>query len=512
MAGNSEEVYTTATVYGIIFLCLLFMHCVARNISPRAFNPRNAVAALRCEIATRRFGSLDWIIGVCRISDQELFEQCGLDAVVYIRLLQMGFKISVVGCLNAIYLIPVYSKATKTNDNIAVTDNLDLISIANLNNNDPGMYGTVTATYIYFCFALYLIIQEFEWYTTKRHEFMSRVSPYNYTVFVGGIPNQLRSNKALHNFFNELFEDVHDVSIALELDGLDELIKQREELVLKLEHAVNVFTATGKRPMHSAGPFCGTEVDSIEAFRGDLGRMNGEVAKAISSLEQRYAQHEAALSSLSAPEPDPAPGPRPSPVRDCAFVTFRSLRSTAAAQQALLHPTPFRLWVVDAPPPHCVCWANVGLPHAAVQAGLLASSALTGALCLLWTVPVAVVASFSRVDSLKRALPFLQAASDANPLLDQVLAQVAPVALAVLIVVLPMILLVFTRLEGHIAEPAVQAGLFSKLALFKVLQIFFVSVVSGSIFDQLVELADSPGPVLMDIFGNKLPAQAGRRL
>ena len=40
-----------------------------------------------------------------------------------------------------------------------------------------------------------------------------------------------------------------------------------------------------------------------------------------------------------------------------------------------------------------------------------------------------------------------------------------------------------------------QASLFVKLTLFKVVQIFFVSAVSGSIFDQLRELSETPAPV-----------------
>jgi hypothetical protein len=85
---------------------------------------------------------------------------------------------------------------------------------------------------------------------------------------------------------------------------------------------------------------------------------------------------------------------------------------------------------------------------------------------------------------------------------------VAPVALIVLIVILPIILTVFARMEGHVAETAVQASLFNKLTFFKVVQIFFVSAVSGSILDLLQQLADNPGPTILDILGNKLPAQA----
>ena len=231
---------------------------------------------------------------------------------------------------------------------------------------------------------------------------------------IGGIPHELRSNKALCNFFNELFDDVDDVNIALRIDELDELTKKSDDLELKLEHAVNVFTATGKRPMHSDRILFGTKVDSIDTFREDLAKLSAENTSTIAHLEHEYSKHEASMSGLPVQSPASdaaAAGPPPPPVAlDGAFVTFHSLRSASAAQQALHHAAPFGLWVVGAPLPQHVCWANVGLSHASAQLGALASGALTAALCLLWTVPVAVVASFSRVDSLKRTFPFLQSA------------------------------------------------------------------------------------------------------
>lgn len=331
------------------------------------------------------------------------------------------------GCFNAIYLIPVYNYAEKTDYNAQITDNLDKISIANMNKDDGGMYGTVIASYLVFGYTMFLVLQEFDWYISTRHQLMSRNSPQNYTIFIGGIPHELRSNKALCHFFNQLFDDVDDVNIALRIAHLDELTKKADNLELKLEHAVNVFTATGKRPTHSDRMLFGEGVDSIDTFHDALSQARADIATATAHLESDYAKHENTVSGIPMQPPPATPAsagaPPPPPLAlDGAFVTFHSLRSASAAQQALLHPAPFGLWAVDAPLPQHVCWANVGRSHAAVQLGTLASGALTTALCVLWTVPVAIVASFSRIDSLKRTFPFLQAASDASPIFDQVLA------------------------------------------------------------------------------------------
>jgi calcium permeable stress-gated cation channel len=435
MAGNSQQLYTTAIVYGTLFFCLVLSYCIAKNLFPRAFNPRNFIPVLRCDLAARRFGALNWILGVCKFSDRELCEQCGLDALVFIRILQLGFKISVMGCLNAVYLIPVYFYAQKTDDNSGVIDDLDKCSIGNMNRGDSRMYGTVVASYLIFGTTMYLVVREFEWYITARHEFMRSFSPQNYTVFVGGIHKELRSSKVLLNLFNDLFGDVHDVQIALDITELDGLMKKRETIELKFDHAISVLTATDNRPTFSRIP-CRDPLDSIDAFTQQLSDVNAALSAAIAHLERQCIRHEAVLAGIRPPPPHPdSPAPRrilpmlPSPVvRDGAFITFRSLHSAAAAQQTLHHAAPYGLWVVSAPAPMQIRWGNVGLPHAATQLGSLLSGALTGTLCLLWTVPVAVVASFSRVGSLKRTFPFLEAVSEAHPLLDDVLAQVTRTA------------------------------------------------------------------------------------
>ena len=303
-----------------------------------------------------------------------------------------------------------------------------------------------------------------------------------------------------------MFDDVLDVNIALQVDELEDMVNKRQDVVLKFEHAANVLCATGKRPMHSTLLLCGERLDTIDTLREKLIQANQRVYVAMQGLEERYAKHEEDLSTNPIP-----PSSRRSVktlVLNGAFVSFRSIASTMTALQTVQHATPFRLWAASAPLPKDVCWANVGIGHVRGHAAAVLSGVLTTALCILWTVPVTIVASFSRVDSLKRTFPFIQTLSDQYPNIDEALAQVAPLALLLLITILPMVLTIFARMEGHVAETAVRASLFAKLAFFNVVQVFLVSAVSGSIFDVLRELVDSPGPTLVDILGSKLPAQA----
>jgi hypothetical protein len=112
------------------------------------------------------------------------------------------------------------------------------------------------------------------------------------------------------------------------------------------------------------------------------------------------------------------------------------------------------------------------------------------------------------VDSLERRFPFLQRLAESVPYFSAILAQAAPVALVALLVALSVALRALSGLEGHVARPAAQASLFDKLALFKIVHIFLVSAVSGSVLDVLAALADSPGRRLLAILGGQIPGQA----
>jgi hypothetical protein len=80
---------------------------------------------------------------------------------------------------------------------------------------------------------------------------------------------------------------------------------------------------------------------------------------------------------------------------------------------------------------------------------------------------------------LKKMLPFLADWSAAWPGIDNLLQLVAPLALVVLMALLPMILMAFCKMEGHISLGVLQGALLGKLTLFTLVQVFFVS---GTLF------------------------------
>lgn len=85
-------------------------------------------------------------------------------------------------------------------------------------------------------------------------------------------------------------------------------------------------------------------------------------------------------------------------------------------------------------------------------------------------------------------MPFLEKLLVQVPWLAPFLAQMKPLLLILLTNILPEILKVFCKYEGHISQSSLNASLFTKLSVFQIIQLFFVQAISGSIWAQLDEM------------------------
>eukprot|EP00961_Rhodomonas_salina_P106549 1434793-Rhodomonas_salina.2 len=179
---SSTALQAVLVVYGGLFIVLLLFFSFVRTRFPRLYNPRNTFTYLNCELATRKFGFLSWIPGVMGMTDREIFEQCGMDAICFVRMLRFGLKVSCVACCNAVWLMPTYRTSPAHPSTKDVTDSLDKLSVANVHDQSERLFATVVASYILFGCTMLLLKREFAWYIRERHLFLQRTAPENYTV------------------------------------------------------------------------------------------------------------------------------------------------------------------------------------------------------------------------------------------------------------------------------------------------------------------------------------------
>ena len=168
---------------------------------------------------------------------------------------------------------------------------------------------------------------------------------------------------------------------------------------------------------------------------------------------------------------------------NAGFVTFNNLGTTHAALQMVHHQAPFHFEVLEAPRPDDIFWTNVGRSHYDLQVGKLLSLGLTTALCLLWTIPMAFIASLSSIDALSAQIPALGRLIEASPFIGKLFEVLAPLLVKLVNGLLPTILEYLTKFEGPVAGSVIVASLFTKLAAFMIIQTFFVSAVGKSLLN-----------------------------
>lgn len=529
-----------------------------------------------------------------QFTDEEIFEHCGMSAIVYLRFLRLGFKLSCVGIFNSFILIPsnlhgcnppeISAPDGDTNTTIVanatcadITDRVLQISLSHVSEGSPNVYATTVAAYIIFGSAMYFIFHEFEWFTQHRHKFCTQPRPENYTAYVEHIPREYRSDARLLEYFQTIFskERVLDAKVAVGIEQLEKKVEKRQQVLEKLEHAVNIRNVKGYEPTHGNPLAIGKEeirevVPSIPEYSKQLNRLNEDVTSAIERIDAKKREEKAAFelahegleedeitrglrmeatALLSDEEKlkgrlgegtadldaehkkhhrntssafgsfgnvalgkmkDAAgtvggtvlnsanialsliAGSEDGKVLDAGFVTFSSVLAKNQCVQIIHHATPFKFYTLDAPRPNDVYWPNVGKPHKEQQLSYLLAQVATVATCLFWTIPVSFFASLSELESLKGLIPGLETATDKNPWLSEVLAALSPLMLVILTSLLPAILTVFCKKEGHIGSDTLNASLLTKLAMFMIVQIFFVQAISGSILAVLEEVIDQP--------------------
>lgn len=252
---DSEIVRNTLRIYGTLYAVCMILYTFLRRRYPKLFNVRGWAHGNSSKLAASlQYSWCNWLWKVFSVEEHELMEECGMDAVCFLRALQFGRQLCALGILNALWLIPLYGTAPESSETDYLKDGLVKISIANVPSSSLRFLGTVISAYITFPYAMYLIFHEVKWFTCQRHLFLSRKQARNYAVYVSGIPEAYRSSHQLANYFRQCGANEHAVleaHICRDTPKLDALVLKRTKLVAQLEHAVALEKRTGRTVQHT---------------------------------------------------------------------------------------------------------------------------------------------------------------------------------------------------------------------------------------------------------------------
>lgn len=197
------------------------------------------------------------------------------------------------GVFNATWLMIVYATSSAADDTKDINDGIVEVTIAHVPEDTPRLIATTLAAYVFFGYAMYLILDDFDWFIEMRHKFLHKPKARNYSIFVRNIPENYRNNQALEEFMRSCFshDSIVEARVAYTAANLAKTEQNRDTTLFNLEHAVAEFESTGKRPQHTNGLVrgvgIGETVDSIDAYKKDLKALNNQVDESITEIEKK---------------------------------------------------------------------------------------------------------------------------------------------------------------------------------------------------------------------------------
>jgi hypothetical protein len=214
---------------------------------------------------------LEWVKPVFGISWRQVREEGGLDAYFFLRYIRMCFRVTSVSALwGVIILFPIFAHGK--ND----AAGWYYYSMANVQQGSSLIWVPTLFMYLFSFFLFFIMKHEYKHFVELRLDFLGKGGgssdpQHHYSIMVEQIPTELRSEKALFDYFEKMFPGrVHSSNVLLKLPEVEELSKKKMKVTARLEKSIAHFEATGKRPGHVVGRprimLCGIELKTMDCL------------------------------------------------------------------------------------------------------------------------------------------------------------------------------------------------------------------------------------------------------
>ncbi|KAK3037655.1 hypothetical protein RJ639_030432 [Escallonia herrerae] len=266
------------------------------------------------------------------------------------------------------------------------------------------------------------------------------------------------------------------------------LVRKRERLQNWLDYNQLKFERhPEKRPNSKKGflGLWGENVDSIDYYKQQI----KELDKRLTMERQKVLKD-------------------PKSIMSAAFVSFNSRWGAAVCAQTQQSKNP-TLWLTHwAPEPRDVYWKNLAIPFVSLSIRKLVISLLVFALVFFYMIPIAFVQSLANLDGLEKVAPFLRPVIELDFIKSFLQGFLPGLALKIFLFILPTVLMIMSKVEGHVALSVLERRAAAKYYYFMLVNVFLGSIVTGTAFQQLhAFLHQSPTQIPRTI-GVSIPMKA----
>ena len=472
-----------------------------------------------------------------------------MDAYFFVRFLRMMVRIFLPFWLVSwAVLLPVDAAGINNKDG------LDQFTFGNIPGNATVRYAAhLILAWLGTFWVLFNIKKEMRNFVEKRQRHLvdpihSKSAQAN-TVLITGVPRKFLDEEALAQLFHHVPGGVKKVWLNRDLKDLPDAYERRSKAANKLEsaefnlvatanklhrkHTLAMAKATKKgqdittvkppvadadlepgasaadklvpkaqRPSHRLPPFkflpfglpfMGEKVDTIEWARKEVLESEAQLAEGREKLAADRANVGVDMDENYPP-------------LNSAFILFNQQIGAHMAAQILVHNQPYRMaekYTEVAPAD--VIWGNLGINPYEARIRRAISYAATAALIIFWAIPVAFVGVVSNVSQLCVKYSWMAWLCRLPDVVVGIISGILPpVALAILMMLLPIVLRLLARFEGIPRFTGLELSLMTRYFIFQVVHSFLIVTISSGLIAALPQLASNPTSI-PTILAEKLP-------
>ncbi|XP_021279288.1 CSC1-like protein At1g32090 [Herrania umbratica] len=439
---------------------------------------------------------LNWMPQALKMSETEIINHAGLDSAVFLRIYTLGIKIFVpITVVALLILIPVnVSSGTLffLRKELVVSD-IDKLSISNVRPESIRFFVHIGLEYLFTIWICYMLYKEYDNVATMRLHFLAsqRRRAEQFTVVVRNVPQMSGHSisDSLDHFFKTNHPDYYLCHQAVyNANKFAKLVRKRDRLQNWLDYNQLKFERhPEKRPTKKTGflGLWGERVDSIDFYKHQVKEFDEKVA-----LERQKVLKD------------------PKSILPVAFVSFKSRWGAAVCAQTQQSKNP-TLWLTNwAPEPRDVYWRNLAIPFFSLTIRKLIISLSVFALVFFYMIPIAFVQSLANLEGLERVAPFLRPVIELKFIKSFLQGFLPGLALKIFLYILPTILMIMSKIEGHIALSTLERRASAKYYYFMLVNVFLGSIVTGTAFEQLHSFLHQSPTQIPRTIGVSIPMKA----
>ncbi|PHZ10123.1 DUF221-domain-containing protein, partial [Rhizopus microsporus ATCC 52813] len=425
-------------------------------------------------------GYFSWIKPLLKVTDEELLDQVGCDALMYIRFIRLLRKLlfwmTVIG-VGA--LIPVYIVATKYTGQVSQTK-LYILTRADV--NTVWYWSPFVATYLFSILIAYFMYRASCDYIDMR-QYWFRLPENEVTMkslMVSPVPKEMRSDVKLKTWVEStqmIQYPIKESMIGYHSSKLSDLFEKHKEAVHRLESTLASYlngknTDTKKRPLVRIGGFLclgGKKVDAIEHYTKEVADLEKEIS------ELRHGKKEKAKAA------------------PYGWISFDRIEWAHQAERSLEHQKSFHVRL--SPTPQDLLWPNLPLDDKARKAKRMTGHIFYWVFVFAWMIPMSALSATSNVINLIRLIPnsanFIE---NHQIIMGLIQSYFTPVVMAIFFYLLPIFFRFLSQQQGYWTKTALDRKVLVKLYIFFIINnllVFTLTSMFIGIYGQLKGLVQS---------------------